>query len=299
MRAWRCALRGAAVLAALLGSDEARAQSRSGALGNSDSLAREVTVTAGKICVTVSRTPGKPVRISVRTDSGTFTLAGDSAVLAQWADSIATLPEPPAFVEGAQVSFKIWQVKADGGSGAHMRFARMPTDHGAEWTLALSNGAWGDIEHLGPQAADVIAVLRGDSSALADTAHVKITVDPVLARQACASRDSAAGLSRVTGDSSCSRRHVAKMPKVKGGSQYAVNPIPLPLNGKRVKATFSFVIDTTGRADPTSIRLLSSTNPVFALACRQALSRMEFRPARVDGRNVRALVEMPFEFGNE
>ena len=296
MHDWRRVLRGVAVLAALLGSGEAGAQLRTGTLGDPDTLARAVTVTAGKICVTVSRTPGKPIRISVRTDSGTFTLTGDSAKVAQWADSVATLPEPPAFAEGAQVSFKIWQVKADGDSGAHMRFARMPTDHGAEWTLALSNGVWGDVEHLGPQAADVIAVLKGDSTALADTAHVKITADPALAREACASRDSVSGLSRLAGGSSCSRRHVAKMPKVKGGALYVVNPVPLPLNGKPVKATFSFVIDTTGRADPASIRLVSSTNPVYALACRQALSRMEFRPARVDGHNVRALVEMPFEF---
>lgn len=56
------------------------------------------------------------------------------------------------------------------------------------------------------------------------------------------------------------------------------------------------VIDTTGRVDPRTIELLASTDYRFAEACREALPRMEFSPAKVEGRKVPEIVQLPFTF---
>jgi protein TonB len=57
-----------------------------------------------------------------------------------------------------------------------------------------------------------------------------------------------------------------------------------------------FVIDTTGRVESNSIRILSSANPGFEAPARTAMSRYLFRPARVYGKAVRVLVQMPIDF---
>jgi protein TonB len=57
-----------------------------------------------------------------------------------------------------------------------------------------------------------------------------------------------------------------------------------------------FTVDTVGRVDPASIRILASTHELFTMAVREALARFRFKPAEVGGRRVAALAEMPFEF---
>jgi len=57
-----------------------------------------------------------------------------------------------------------------------------------------------------------------------------------------------------------------------------------------------FTVDTTGRVDMNSVKILSSTHDLFTRAVRDALGNFRFRPAEVGGRRVNALAEMPFEF---
>jgi protein TonB len=57
-----------------------------------------------------------------------------------------------------------------------------------------------------------------------------------------------------------------------------------------------FTVDTTGRVDPASVAVVNSTHDLFTSAARTALLAFRFRPAEVNGRHVRALAEMPFEF---
>jgi hypothetical protein len=61
-----------------------------------------------------------------------------------------------------------------------------------------------------------------------------------------------------------------------------------------VRATY--VVDTTGRADTTTIRLLESDDPRFSESVRTALGGMRFRPARRGPVAVRQLVEQRFRF---
>jgi periplasmic protein TonB len=56
------------------------------------------------------------------------------------------------------------------------------------------------------------------------------------------------------------------------------------------------VIDTIGRAEPGSVRVIETHHPGFDAAARDYVLRALFRPARVNGRPVRVLVRVPIEF---
>ena len=56
------------------------------------------------------------------------------------------------------------------------------------------------------------------------------------------------------------------------------------------------VVDTLGRVEPGSVAVVVSSNPGFDRAALDYLRRALFRPARVLGRPVRVLVEVPIEF---
>lgn len=56
------------------------------------------------------------------------------------------------------------------------------------------------------------------------------------------------------------------------------------------------IIDTSGHAEPNSIRIVRSPNPGFDQPSRNWMLRALFRPARVHGRPVRVLVEVPIDY---
>lgn len=57
-----------------------------------------------------------------------------------------------------------------------------------------------------------------------------------------------------------------------------------------------FVVDTSGRAEPGSLEVLSATRAEFAESVRAALSRFRFGAGEAGGRRVRTRVELPFDF---
>lgn len=57
-----------------------------------------------------------------------------------------------------------------------------------------------------------------------------------------------------------------------------------------------FEVDTLGRVNIASFRVLRSTHALFEQAVRSALPNMRFLPAEVGGRKVRQLVQQPFVF---
>ena len=57
-----------------------------------------------------------------------------------------------------------------------------------------------------------------------------------------------------------------------------------------------FVVDTTGRADTKSLKVLKATRPELEESVRKAIPCMRFRAASIDGRHVRQLVQQPFAF---
>ena len=57
-----------------------------------------------------------------------------------------------------------------------------------------------------------------------------------------------------------------------------------------------FIVDTTGRADRGTLRLLAYTHREFVEAVWDALPKMRFTPAEIRGRKVRQIVQQPFNF---
>jgi TonB family protein len=64
--------------------------------------------------------------------------------------------------------------------------------------------------------------------------------------------------------------------------------------GGLVRATY--VVDTAGRVDTTTIRIISSDHPGFTASVQTALGEMRFRAAKRHGKPVRQLIEQQFRF---
>ena len=57
-----------------------------------------------------------------------------------------------------------------------------------------------------------------------------------------------------------------------------------------------YIVDSTGRVDTNSYRVIRASHPGFAAAVQNALPRMRFSPAVLDGQAVRQLVQQNFAF---
>jgi protein TonB len=80
------------------------------------------------------------------------------------------------------------------------------------------------------------------------------------------------------------------------GSPAPRYPDILKSAGVEGEVVVAFVVDTTGRADIGSLKILKSTHELFAAAVRTALPQMRFLPAEVGGKKVKQLVQQPFAF---
>ena len=57
-----------------------------------------------------------------------------------------------------------------------------------------------------------------------------------------------------------------------------------------------FVVDTSGRVESGSIKILKSSHDLFTNAVRQSLTAARYYPAEIGGRKVKQLVQQPFNF---
>jgi len=80
------------------------------------------------------------------------------------------------------------------------------------------------------------------------------------------------------------------------GSAAPIYPRDLLAVGAQGDVDAIYVVDSTGRVDPTSIEVVQSDDPRFTESVRTALGGMRFRPARRAGKPVRQLVEQWFRF---
>ena len=75
-----------------------------------------------------------------------------------------------------------------------------------------------------------------------------------------------------------------------------VYPPELSAQGKEGKVDATYVVDTRGRVDTTTIQVLQSDDPLFTGSVRTALGEARFRPAKRAGHAVRQLVQQRFSF---
>ena len=66
--------------------------------------------------------------------------------------------------------------------------------------------------------------------------------------------------------------------------------------GVEGEAVVSFVVDTTGRVDVATFKVIRTTHELFAASVRNALPRMRFIPAETTRGKVRQVVQQPFSF---
>lgn len=83
---------------------------------------------------------------------------------------------------------------------------------------------------------------------------------------------------------------------VPGSCQAPVYPATLRAARMEGRVILQFVVDTLGRIEPASVRALSSSHTYFEEAARRALLTCRYRPAQFNGRPVRVLVQLPFNF---
>ena len=73
-------------------------------------------------------------------------------------------------------------------------------------------------------------------------------------------------------------------------------PVALETLGIEGQVDVEFVIDTLGRVQPHSIRILGSTHPDFTAAARTAVAGAMFRPAHLSAHAVRQLTRQSIRF---
>lgn len=88
---------------------------------------------------------------------------------------------------------------------------------------------------------------------------------------------------------------VEEKPSVLSGPQL-VYPELLRQAGIQGRVMVQAIIDTTGRAEQNSVKVLQSPNPGFDQSARNYVLKALFRPARVHGRAVRVLINIPIDF---
>ncbi len=89
---------------------------------------------------------------------------------------------------------------------------------------------------------------------------------------------------------------VDKVAEAVPGTSAPSYPESLRSAGVDGEALVQFVVDTLGRAELGSFKVLRATHDAFGESVRAALPRMRFLPAELGGRKVRMLVQQPFTF---
>lgn len=144
-------------------------------------------------------------------------------------------------------------------------------------SLPLSGKDGAAARPTDPRPAPDLQLAEGPSGA-------DFSIEPALALEETRVE---AALSEIEVDSTVERDPSSAAP------QYPPDMLARSIQG----STFvHYVVDTTGRVDSTSIRVIRTTHPAFARAVREALVQMKFRPAVQASRKVRQWVEQSFAF---
>jgi protein TonB len=73
-------------------------------------------------------------------------------------------------------------------------------------------------------------------------------------------------------------------------------PSSLRDSGVEGQVLAQFVVNENGRYEGGTLKILSSSNPAFTAAVKDALPRIKFSAAQIGGKKVSQLVQMPFQF---
>jgi protein TonB len=85
-------------------------------------------------------------------------------------------------------------------------------------------------------------------------------------------------------------------PVSKIGGEAPEYPPSLKDRGVEGSVIAQFVVGENGRYESGTLKILSSSDPAFTAAVKDALPRMRFSAAQIGGKKVQQLVQMPFQF---
>ena len=80
------------------------------------------------------------------------------------------------------------------------------------------------------------------------------------------------------------------------GGGHPVYPSSLKAAGVEGETIASFVVDTAGLVDVSTLKIIKTTDKLFAESVAAALANMRFTPALIGGRKVKQVVMQPFVF---
>src|SRR5215203_2732598 len=109
-------------------------------------------------------------------------------------------------------------------------------------------------------------------------------------------RDKGVGTAPVNSDQPFFEFQVEKQVQQIPGSGNLRYPDMLRSANVEGEVTAQFVVDTSGRYEAGSFKVLKSSHDLFTAAVKNALPTMRFYPAEVGGRKVKQLVQQPFTF---
>jgi len=73
-------------------------------------------------------------------------------------------------------------------------------------------------------------------------------------------------------------------------------PVQLRVKGVGGRVLVQCIVDTMGIVEPNSVKILQTPDTAFSRATIEALLQARFSPARVKGKAVRVLVNVPIDF---
>lgn len=85
-------------------------------------------------------------------------------------------------------------------------------------------------------------------------------------------------------------------PAIPTESRGPAYPVSLRNSGVEGSVVTAFIVNADGRVDVTSFKVLRSDHPLFSESVREALPKLRFKPAQIQGRKVPQLLERPFNF---
>ncbi|HKH91599.1 MAG TPA: TonB family protein [Gemmatimonadaceae bacterium] len=91
-------------------------------------------------------------------------------------------------------------------------------------------------------------------------------------------------------------RYVDRGPRILGLAIQPWFPTSLRERGTGGRVTVQFVVDTSGRAEMSGLKIVQASDSLFAQSVRAVLPRYRFSPGEVGGSKVRTLVQLPFDF---
>jgi hypothetical protein len=268
--------------------DNGAALTRDKAVHNSPDRERRLRVGLDSGMILVEVTPRAAV-LTLVAPCGTFLDAyRNDSTLARWADEARVLPPPvpdSTFPDKLRyLAIRLGGAKESPYDNTTFKLVRLDTAMSSSFLLTSTNTAWDCGVRLdSEQAVAFFGALRGD--AVAGAIPFELPFD----------RRDEAGRPHISG-AWFGRNVLDREAELKGtprGLHY-----PPEFLGSRITENVSlqFIVDSTGKVRPSSVRLIGTARPAFAKIAIRALLAAEYRPAERHGQSVPVFASQEFRF---